>query len=111
MIDNKVFKHIGETISVGVQVHATIDCGPLIDNATTHGFSNPTVKWYKDGLRLSNGSAANVLLSEDDRLCIISSTLTAVGGQVGNDGNYTCEVCDNGNACISEHTILYVCGE
>ena len=111
MIDNKVFKHIGETIVVGENVHATIDCGPLIDNTTAQGFSNPMVKWYKNGVQLANASAANVLLSEDKRLCIISNTLIAVGGQVGTDGNYTCEVCDNSSTCVSEYTLFYVCGE
>ena len=111
MKDNKVFQLIGNTIAVGEHIHATIDCGPLI-NATMidDGFSNPTVRWYKNGMRLSNGSAPNVLISHDERFCVISSTLIAVGGQVGTNGNYTCEVCEN-DTCKFEYTICYVCGE
>ena len=101
---------IGNTMSVGEHVHATIDCSQLINATIDDGFPNPTVRWYKNGIRLSNGTAANVIISQDEKFCIISSTLIAVGGQLGTDGTYTCEVCDN-VTCKANRTILYVCGE
>ena len=90
----------------------TIDCSPLIDEKINEGIPKPVIRWYKDGLRIENGSEVNVILSKDERLCIITDTLLAVGGQVGTDGNYTCEVCNDMNtSCVYEPVILYVCGE
>ena len=46
-------------------------------------------------------------------IVIITRTTFAIGGQVGNDGNYTCKVCgDDGTAgCENETSCLKVCGE
>ena len=91
----------GNTIAVAENVHVAIDCDPLIDIATIgYGFLHPTIRWYKNGTRLPNVSAVNVLISESERLCIITNTLASGGGQHGTDGNYTCEICDN-TTCIS----------
>ena len=101
---------VGEPAVIREGLRLTIDCGQLIDGMISSGAVNPTVTWYRDGTSLSNGSAANVFVSQDKRQCIISSTLLAAGGQAGNSGNYTCEVCD-GNSCVNDNTESVVCGE
>ena len=80
---------IGKPIVVEEDVGVTIDCSPLIDEAIACGIPNPTVTWFRDGNEL-NGSVANVEISADMRLCIINE---AVGGRLGNEGNYSCQVC------------------
>ena len=65
---------IGEPLIVGEDAQVTIDCGPLIDEAINNGTANPTITWYRNGLEFFNGSAANVLVTVDRRLCIISGT-------------------------------------
>ena len=110
-IDKSVYVHVGgPPITVNERQRVTINCSILIDRAINNGFPNPDVRWYKDGTRISNGTEVNVIISKDERLCIITDTLVAVGGQVGNDGNYTCEVCSN-NTCIYEPVIIHVCGK
>ena len=59
----------------------TIDCGPLIDEVVnTTNVTNPMVTWYKHGAVLTTGSAINVEISDDSRLCIITDTLLSAGG-------------------------------
>ena len=101
----------GQAVVVGEGVQVTIDCGSLIDDKISSGVQNPTVNWYKDGTKLTSGSAINVILSNDHRLCIISSTLLPVGGQAGTGGNYTCEACSGTTNCISQKSNLTVCGK
>ena len=104
---------VGEPVTVGEDIRVTIDCSPLIDQTIAGGIPNPTISWFKDGDPLTNGSAPNVEISEDGRLCIITDTLLAVGGQLGNDGNYTCQVCADTNVanCKNRTTCNAVCGE
>ena len=104
---------VGEPVTVREDVRVTIDCRKAIQEARDSGITNPNVTWYKDGVTLSNGSALNVVISEDKTLCIITDTLLAVGGQVGNDGNYTCEVCPPGsvNNCTIVTDCVAVCGK
>ena len=71
----------------------TIDCSPQIDAVAAEIGMAPIVRWYKDGTILTTGSAINVEISDDGRFCVITDTLLAVGGQLGTDGNYSCEVC------------------
>ena len=93
MIDESLVVFIGEPVSVSTEVRVTIDCSLLIDLAIANGVQNPTVRWIKDGLELSNGSATNIEISADRRILIITETAVSVGGQLGNDGSYTCDVC------------------
>ena len=72
---------------------------------------NPTVNWYKDGVTITNESAVNVAISNDNRLCIITNTSLAMDGQAGTDGNYTCEVCNSTSYCISRNSTHVVCGK
>ena len=105
---------VGEPIVVGEDVRVTIDCSEVIDPVIAGGISNPTIRWIKDGAELTgNGSAPNVDISADRRRLIITDTLLAVGGQIGNDGNYTCEVCDNPTDvnCRNRPSCIAVCGE
>ena len=112
VVNNAAMVDVGQDVIVnreGVQV--TIDCIQLINNRTISGIQNPTVNWYKDGITITNGSAVNVAISNDDRLCIITSTLLTVDGQDGTDGNYTCEVCNGTTNCIREKSTHVVCGK
>ena len=103
----------GQPVVVGEHILVTINCGRLIYRIIVGGIPNPTVNWYKDGAKLLNGSTANVEISADKRRLIINGTLLAVGGQIGNDGNYTCEVCDDstGVNCRNRTSCIAVCGE
>ena len=92
----------------------TISCNQLIDkvvNYNTTNVTNPTVTWYKDGAVFTTGSALNVKICNDSRLCIIPDTLLAVGGQLGTDGNYSCEVCSTPTNCQRNDTCATVCGK
>ena len=114
MINNSVVLFVGEPIVVGEDVRVTIDCSEVIDPVLAGGIPNPTIRWIKDGAELTgNGSAPNVDISEDRRRLIINETLLADGGRIGNDGNYTCEVCDDPTDanCRSRTTCNAVCGE
>ena len=104
---------VGEPIVVGEDVRVTIDCGPLIDEAIAGGIPNPTVTWFRDGNKLTNATVTNVEISADMRLCIITDTLLAVGGQLGNEGNYSCQVCEDptNQNCMNETTCNAVCGK
>ena len=114
MINDSVVLFVGEPIVVGEDVRVTIDCSEVIDPVIAGGIPNPTIRWIKDGAELTvNGSAPNVDISADRRRLIITDTLLAVGGQVGNDGNYSCEVCDDPTSlnCRIIHGCIAVCGE
>ena len=107
MVNNTVIVNVGQDVTVnreGVQV--TIDCTQLINNRRHIAI----VKWYKDGINLTTGSAPNVAISNNGSLCVITSTLLTMGGQTGTGGNYTCEVCNTTN-CISETSAHIVCGK
>ena len=110
VINNSVVVFVGKPVIVGEHERVTIDCGQLIDEAIDNGIANPTVSWCKDERPLTTGSAVNVQISADNRFCIISDTLLAVGGQLGTSGNYTCKVC-NTSACDEVTSPLTVCGE
>ena len=114
VINNSVVLFVGEPIVVGKDVRVTIDCSPVIDPVIASGIPNPTITWTKDGVELTgNGSAPNVEISADRRRLIITDTLLTAGGQFGNDGNYTCQVCnDSTNVnCRNRTTCIAVCGE
>ena len=102
----------GEPVIVSEGMRVVIDCGQLIDRAMSDGIRNPSVTWIKNGVMLLNGSATNVVISADRRRLIITDTLLPVGGQLGNDGNYTCDICMDCNvpACANE-SVVCVCGE
>ena len=102
----------GENVTVGDDQRVIIDCSEVIDQAIMSGIPNPTVNWFRDGNMLSNGSVANVIISGDRRRLIITDTLLAVGGQIGNDGDYTCDVCtDFMDPNCSITTPVCICGE
>lgn len=98
---------VGDNVKVGVDERVIIDCGPLID---TSSVPNLMVKWYFNGFDLLNGTSSNVVISQDKRLCIITRTLLSVGGELGNSGNYTCEVCSDPTTCMTRSTITDICG-
>ena len=98
---------IGQNIKLGTDKRIVIDCGPLID---TTDLRISKINWIYNSLLLPNVSTPNVVISQDKRQCIINGTVLAVGGQLGNGGNYTCEVCSNLNTCMSNSSIIDVCG-
>ena len=104
----------GKPVIAPEHVRLTVNCSPLIDQAVSNGVLNPTVNWFKDGSELSNGSAPNVVISADRRLLIITDTLLFFGGRLGNDGNYTCDVCMDFMSSNCTNTIttpVAFCGE
>ena len=105
---------IGEPFTVEENVRVIIDCGLLIDATINNTrISDPITTWYKYGNPISNGSALNVEISWNNRLCIISYSKLAFGGQLGTDGNYTCEVCTDVMRvnCSTNQTTGIVCSE
>ena len=114
MVNGSVFVFVGKPVSVEEKIRVTIDCSQLIDEVIdSTGVSNPTISWYKDGLIITNGSERNVLISADNRLCVITHTLRASGALLGTDGNYTCQVCTDSTmtACMINETVADFCGE
>ena len=110
MPDDSVVVSVNETdlISTKVGIQVTIDCGPLIDASE---ISNPIIKWYKNDAVLSNESAMNVVISQDEKLCIITETLVTVGGQLGTEGVYSCEVCNITHCTIKRNVTTEICGK
>ena len=102
---------IGQNIKVETGEQVFVDCGPLIDDNED---ANSKVTWYLDGFQISNGSRLNVIISQDVRLCIITNTLLSDGGELGNGGNYTCEVCSDFSSdrsrCLNGSSTVDVCG-
>ena len=113
VINGSVVVFVGEPVVVGEDVRVTIDCSQLIDEAIADGIPNPTVTWFRDGDKLTNATVTAVEISADMRLCIITDTSLAVGGQLGNDGQYTCEVCEDptDKNCRNATTSNAICGE
>ena len=104
---------VGEPVLVSTEVRVTIDCSPLIDRVSNNSVPNPTVRWFFDGRKLlANGSATNVEISADRRHLIITETAVSVGGLLGNNGNYTCDVCtDFMSPNCRNTTELSICSE
>ena len=98
---------VGENVKVGVGKQIIMDCGPLIDATEV---TIEMINWIHNANPLSNESAPNVVISQDTRQCIITETSLSFGGQLGNGGNYTCEVCSDLNTCMSNSSIIDVCG-
>ena len=98
---------VGLNVKVGVGKQVIINCEPLIDRAE---MTNLMITWIHNDIPISNGSTPNVVISEDKRQCIITETSVSEGGQLGNGGNYTCEICGDRDTCISNSTIIDVCG-
>ena len=98
---------VGENVKVGMGKQIIMDCGPLIDATEV---TIEMINWIHNANPLSNGTVPNVVISQDERQCIITASLLAAGGQLGNAGNYTCEVCSDLNTCMSNSSIVDVCG-
>ena len=111
VVNNTVTVNVGQAVIAREDVRVSIDCGQLIDDKINSGVQNPTVNWYKEGAILTTGSAINVEISMDSRLCVITDTLLPVGGQLGTDGNYTCEVCGGTTDCTSKESTQILCGK
>ena len=111
VVNESIVVFTGEPVRVREDVQVTMNCSKLIDRAINDGVSNPTVTWFKDNLVLSNDSRTNVLISADNRLCIITNTALTYRREVGNDGNYSCEVCRNTTDCMIGSNFVYVCRE
>ena len=94
-------------------IEVIIDCGRQIDDVINITGVNPSVTWFKNGIILTNGSERNIIIPEDNRLCIISVTSLAVGGELGTGGNYTCQVCagDGTADCLINSSRQIVCGK
>ena len=99
-----------------------ISCSLVIDQAIDE-IPNPYITWFKDGISFSDRPTPNVEVSTDRRFCKIYPT-PSFGGQLGNGGCYSCQVCDNrtndnrtndnrtNQNCIgSNDTCIAVCGE
>ena len=113
VVNNSLNLSSGQDAIVRSDVHITIDCKQLIDDLKNKGESNPIVTWTKDGNVITNNSVVNVFISNDKRFAIITKITVDTGGQIGNDGNYTCKVCGGGGTadCKRNTSCLKVCGE
>ena len=112
VVNDSATVFVGEPAITPESIRVTIDCGHLINEVvSTTNVTNPTVTWYKDGAVLTTESAPNVEISDDGRFCVITDTLLAVGGQLGTDGSYSCEVCSTPTNCQRNDTGTAVCGK
>ena len=108
----------GEPVITPRDIRVTIDCGKLIDKVVnTTGITNPKVTWFKNGrVLLPKRTALNVILSADQRFCIITESYAfsyayAGASQKVTSGNYSCEVCSTPTNCLRNDTCVAVCGE
>ena len=99
---------VGEDVKVGVVEQVFIDCGSVIDAA---GVPNPNITWYYNGMKLTNGTVPNVVITQDERQTIILVSSLAIDDQPGNSGNYTCEICSDFSTCTTYTSTADVCGE
>ena len=113
MVNISVVVLAGEPLITKVEgIRVTIDCGQLIDEMVdTTGITNPIVTWFKDGAILRNRTASNVIVSANQRFCVIVDTFLALGSQLGTDGNYSCEVCSSHTNCQRNDTSVAICGK
>ena len=112
VVNDSVTVFVGEPVITPEDIRVTIDCGQLIDDVVnTTNVANSPVTWYKDGAVLTTGSAINVEISDDSRFCVITNTLAAIGGQLGTEGNYFCEVCSTPTQCEISDTSATVCSK
>ena len=112
--DNTILVTIGENVFVQENVEVTMDCIELIDDLKREGEVNPIITWSKNGLPLTNMSQTNVIITYENRYCIITATQLTVGGEIGNDGDYTCKVCSNNSdqiGCKQNTSSVVVCGK
>ena len=97
---------IGEDINVPENVYLTISCSHLINQVVPFN-----ITWRIGEHEASNGSAPNVIISQNKHQLIITSTLLSVGGQRGNRGTYTCAVCSNNGTCLERQSYCEICGK
>ena len=114
VVNDSVFVFVGEPVTVGEGVRVTIDCSQLIDEATNNGSKNFTITWYNPYGTPHNDSCSTYFNVSADSMQLIfpnTSVSLAIDGHLVVDGNYTCEVCGDTDACINRSTLLYVCSE
>ena len=99
---------VGQPVTLEDYQHVIINCESLIDDTIADGVATPDVAWYKDGLKITNGSVINVAISENKRQCIITEASLAVGNKSGNNGNYTCKVCSDPSTCTNRTTVTRI---
>ena len=112
--DNTLLVAIGENVVVRENVEVTMDCIELIDDLKGKGEVNPIITWSKNGLTLANLSQTNVIITHEKRYCTITATQLTVGGELGNDGDYTCKVCSESSdkiGCEQNTSSVIVCGK
>lgn len=97
---------VGEDINVPPSVHLTISCSNLISMLVPS-----SITWMINGNVAANGSASNVLISQDKHQLIITSTLLTVGGQLGSRGTYICTVCSDNGTCHERQSHCKICGK
>ena len=113
VVNNSLIVSIGESATVRVGVEVIIDCGRQIDDVINITGVNPRVTWYKNGIILTNGSERNIVISQDERFCIIRQASVAIGDELGTSGNYTCRACagDVTIDCLINSSRQIVCGK
>ena len=93
---------MGEDVIVPESVDVTINCGHLI-NSIPMPFN---ITW-----NVGNNSLPNVAVSQDKHRLIIAPTQLNVGGELGNDGTYTCTVCFGNGTCLERHSHCQICSK
>ena len=102
----KVSSIIGEDINVPPNIHLTINCSHLISELVPYN-----ITWSINGNVASNGSAPNVIISQNKLQLIITKTKLGVGGELGNRGVYACNVCSNNGSCVIRQSQCEICGK
>ena len=105
-IETEVFAMIGEDMNVPENVYLTISCSHLIDELVPFN-----IAWSIEGNEASNGSAPNVIISQNKHQLIVTRTLLSVGGQLGSSGTYACTVCSNNGTCLKRQSYCEICGK
>ena len=102
----EVIANVGKDINVPPSVNLTISCDHLISALVPYN-----ITWTTNGFVATNYSKSKLVISQDRRHLILTPTLLAVGGQLGNRGTYTCAVCFHNGACVEKQSRCEICGK
>ena len=107
---SEVFAEVGELRNVPPFITLTISCDQLISTLVPLNVTL-NITWTKDERTAENGSAPNLIITQDRHQLILAPTKLKDGGQLGNSGTYACTVCSDNETCIKSQSHCEICSK